>query len=283
MKCKKCGTENNVGSKFCIGCGSPLEGAKAAAPEKKTVAIEPQAMPVNNAPGEVPKANNDANVSIMALFMVIIATITKPITTLKKDASKFDSFKNSAIVAGVLTVVATIITLITTMIDSVFVRYRDYFNGGYKTEIVFENLAEVEYFKIIGQNILIYLGAMAGIAFVFFIVALIMKKEVKYPRLLGITAVSLVPYIICSVLISPIVSMIYSPLGMIVTLIGLVYSLIILCEAVNNEVALEGDKKGYFNLICFGVIIVIIYIIYINVFVSSISSSLEDAFSSLGF
>ena len=146
---------------------------------------------------------------------------------------------------------------------------------------VWENLKEIKYIQVIGQTFLIYLGIIFVVACVYYIAGLVVKKQPNFSRLLGVTAISVVPMLLCALLLSPLLTMIYAPLGVGVTIFGAVYTLIIIYETINNEILLEGNAKYYFNLICLSILIVAGYYIYMKFFMAS-TGDLSDIFNMFG-
>lgn len=296
MICKNCGMQNNEGSKFCVKCGHSLsaEGLQEAStyeelnlnPMKNemhktdNVTVAPvsqtelflqkqQQQPQqnnnninNNSSNEIPKPSK--KVSIMQYFFVILAVILKPFTSLKEEAHKFDDFKNSAILSLIVSIIATLVTLIKTMITTV--RVTGYLST--ETKWVWKNLKNINYIQVIGKNFCIYLGIILAIACVYYIVSLIFKKQISFSRLFGISSLSVVPIYVCLLIVSPILSMIYVPLGMLATLVGGVYSVIMLYESMNNEIALEENAKYYFNLICLSILVFAFYYLYTKIIVT---------------
>ena len=116
----------------------------------------------------------------------------------------------------------------------------------YRAPYVWDNLKDIEYIKVIGQNLLLFLGIIVAIAFVYYIGSLIIKKQPNFGRMLGIAAMGIVPLYISALILAPILNLIWTPLGMVVTVMGGVYSLLMIYETMNDEVALEGNVKYYF-------------------------------------
>ena len=301
MNCPNCGTSNNAGSKFCIRCGQSLEGAQVST-EQPVQTPEPSfqetpAQPINNTPiqsennfqtnvaSQQPMNTNTApaaKVSFMGYFFIILAVILKPFTAFKEELNKFNSFKNSAIMSLIVSGVGTLINLITTMLNSVMVKSYDWSSGGYKTTWTWENLKEIKYLEVVGKNFLIYLGVIVAIAVVYYIASLIVKKQTNFSRLLGISAIAVAPMLVCSLVLSPLLALIWAELAMPITLIGAVYTIVHVYEGMNNEVLVEGNAKYYFNLVCLSILGIAAYYLYMKLFMSSISGGLEDIMDLFG-
>jgi len=296
MNCSNCGTFNQLGFKFCTKCGQILENTQVIdEPPVQTTEQsfqEVSSQPINSTPIQnentfqpnvsptqpmTPNTNTESadKVSFMGYFLIILSAILKPFTAFKEELNKFNSFKNSAIMTLIISGASTLIKLITTMITSIRVENYDFDSNGYKTTWVWENLKEIKYLEVVGKNFLIYLGAIAAIAVVYYVASLIVKKQPNFSRLLGIAAIASAPILICSLVISPLLALIWAELAMPITVIGAVYTIVLIYEGINNEVLLEGNKKYYFNFVCLSILGIAAYYLYLKLFMSSISDGLE--------
>ncbi|MCI8446682.1 MAG: zinc-ribbon domain-containing protein [Bacilli bacterium] len=284
MICSNCGTQNAEESKFCIKCGNQLQMNYSQTEQnmnminnEQPVIVQTQNYQQQNI--SVNNLNNSKKIklSIGEYFHIIFSTILKPSTTFKEKLNEFENIKNSIVIALIISCIATLVTLVKTMISAV--RVTSYWSNEVKW--VWENLKEIKYIQVIGQTFLIYLGIIFVVACVYYIAGLVVKKQPNFSRLLGVTAISVVPMLLCALLLSPLLTMIYAPLGVGVTIFGAVYTLIIIYETINNEILLEGNAKYYFNLICLSILIVAGYYIYMKFFMAS-TGDLSDIFNMFG-
>lgn len=304
MICPNCGAQNIDGSNFCIKCGKPIENTnpvinnnenvfttntpvepvgvqspvqntmqnQTVVPNTEAVVQQPQPAPT----GTVPNAGSvgtSKKTSTTNVFVSMFKVIKKPFTAMKEELPKFNNIKNSAILAIIVTLIATIASLIQTMFNSVRVVNYNLWTGT-TTTWVWDNLKEIEYIKVIGQDLLIFLGIIVAIAFVYYIGSLIIKKQPNFGRMLGIAAMGIVPLYISASIIAPILTLIWAPLGMVVTVMGGVYSLLMIYETMNDEIALEGNAKYYFNLVCLSILLTSAYYIYMKFILSPITDEL---------
>ena len=291
MNCSNCGTYNQEGSKFCIKCGQNLVNSadNNVTPVETNDVIETPTLNNNVSETNIQNANvveNQTNttqynysqnvsttntttnqvaakVSFMGYFFMIIAIILKPFTSLKEELNKFNGFKNSAVLSLIVSGTATIINLLSTMWSAVRVKEFSWTTGNYTTSWVWDNLKNIKYIEVIGKNFLIYLGS------------LIVKKQTNFSRLLGISALAVTPLLICSLILSPLLSLIWAELAMPVIVIGAVYTIVIIYEGINNEILLEGNAKYYFNLVCLSILGIAAYYLCMKVFMSSITGGLD--------
>lgn len=303
MNCANCGTSNNVGSKFCIKCGQSLTDVQnfveQPIQQSDSSFKEVSTQNMNNTP--IQNENNiqttvastqpmnrnittapTAKVSFMGYFFIILAVILKPFTAFKEELNKFNKFKNSAVMLLIVSGVATLVNLITSMLNAVIVKSYDWSSGGYNTTWNWENLKELDYLQVVGKNFLIYLGVIIAIAVVYYIASLIAKKQTNFSRLLGISAMSVVPILACSLILSPLLALIWAELAMPITLIGAIYTIVLIYEGMNNEVLVEGNGKYYFNLVCLSILGIAAYYLYMKLMMSSIFGGLEDILDMFG-
>lgn len=298
MICQNCGTQNADNSKFCIKCGMPINvnnvqndnkpinvqqessmNVTQQQPMNINVGINNISQNTNHAIDKTIK-NEDVKIRFVEYFLIILAILLKPFTAIGDKINKFNGFKNSAILSLIVSLIAMFIVFIKTIISTVRVTTGGFFSEP-KTEWIWENLKDIDFIKIIGTNLLVFLGIIFAIACVYYIAGLIVKKQSNFSRLLGISAISVVPMLLCALLLSPLFTMIYAPLGMVITIIGAVYTLIIIYETINNEISLEGNAKYYFNLICLSILLIAGYYVYMKFFMASVGD-LSDIFDMFG-
>lgn len=282
-KCPNCGSDNIMGSSFCVKCGGSLQNTILEPTQVVVEPVTPNVSIQNQNQNLNINQSSNVNQSQMAMkyyFVILIAILLKPFTTLKEEKHKFSSFKNSGILAGVVAVFATLLRLLGTMLQQVRVTNYSYTKGT-TTTWVWKNLKEISYFKIIGESLLIFLGILFVVAVLYYIGSLILKKDVSFPKLLGVSTLSFVPMILGNFLLAPIFSIIHSYLGVFCSILGAIYTLVILYEGINQEVTFEGDTKIYFHSVCFSILAFGIYFVYMKYLTSTITSGLENVLDML--
>ena len=293
MNCSNCGFLNNPNAKFCVKCGQSLENVNGGNGSQDVL--------VNNAVQTLEMQNNSMNsnvsssisnvtasgalnqtvhvnqkISVINYFYVILAVIIKPFTTFKEELNKFSHLKNSAIIALIVSIIATLVRLLTVMFNVVRVKDYNIFDKSSETKWVWENLKNLDYVDVIGKSFLVFLGIILIIADVYYIVSLIMKKQASFSRMCGIASISVVPMYLGVLLLSPLLSLISSKFSMPIVLIGGVYTILLIYEAMNSELHFEENIKYYFNLLCLSIIGIASFYIYSEFLGTSNISSVED-------
>ena len=272
MMCSKCGTSNHEGAKFCVRCGSPLQDivfAQNNVEVRENVNMMNTAVTAQNSVSIKEKFNGQEYLAVLAGIFV------KPAQVIKSSVPKFDDFKNSAILGVIVVVIATIASLIQSMATIVVEKRYTLFEG-VKTTIEWENLKDLDYFDVIFKNLLLYIGIILAIAVVYYGVSLLFKKKVSFPKFVGIASLAMIPMVAGSLILGPLLGMLYAPLNPILSLIGIVYSLFLLYEMMSQEVSLEGNAKFYFHMLCMTILLIVGYFTYTEFVISSVADDLDS-------
>lgn len=297
MICPKCGAENAEGSVFCIKCGANLTEAQnvnpqvqapvdnnvgVTAPVVESVQTEVQSQPVQpvaevlepvvQQPAQpavnTQQTSTSVNTSPLNYLMYIIAVLLKPVKSFKDEKDKLSNPQTSLIFSAIVIVAMTVIKLLTTIYNTV--HYVSYFD---ETEWMWDRLKEFNWFKVIGQSLLLYAGIIFGLSVIFYLGGLIIKKQVNFIRNLSITSTAIVPAVLCMFILSPIGSLISPYVGVFFSIAGFVYTISIFCTLISEEFELSGDIKVYFFAACFTVFACIAFYAINSIISSAISSS----------
>lgn len=298
MICPKCGNENINGSTFCIKCGINLkelvsnQNINQQNNENVNVRQDEQIInnlnynqvnqPTLNQVNNSKENNNqqkfeEAKKTAVHYFKYAKDVLLNPYKTFKEKEVELTETKNALIFSGILAVVMMLITLLTAMITSIFVKELSAKTFELHTVVKFSNLGDLNYLVLIGRNLLIYAGIIAAIAGVYYIVSLIFKKESKFTKLLSISATSIIPFIALGMILSPILSLIWTPLSIIAKVGGLVYSILVFMSLIKEELSFETkDLEIKFHLICLTILGTIGYYLYIKLFMAVVNNGLND-------
>lgn len=298
MICPKCGNENINGSTFCIKCGINLkelvsnQNINQQNNENVNVRQDEQIInnlnynqvnqPTLNQVNNSKENNNqqkfeEAKKTAVHYFKYAKDVLLNPYKTFKEKEVELTKTKNALIFSGILAVVMMLITLLTAMITSIFVKELSAKTFELHTVVKFSNLGDLNYLVLIGRNLLIYAGIIAAIAGVYYIVSLIFKKESKFTKLLSISATSIIPFIALGMILSPILSLIWTPLSIIAKVGGLVYSILVFMSLIKEELSFETkDLEIKFHLICLTILGTIGYYLYIKLFMAVVNNGLND-------
>lgn len=274
--CPNCGITNLANAKFCIKCGANLEVNNNMNSELQNNNFDNGTYNnMNNTNNVNSYNNNQVSSGKLDYVKYLLGSLLKPYDTYKNNESTLGDIKNASILTLIVVGIMTAINLLSTMISAV--RHESFFSG--EVTWNWDNLGDVEYFKVIGLDLLVYAGIIAAIAGVYYLGSLVIKKNAKFSNLIGAATTSVVPFATCSLLLSPILSMIYSPLGIVATVVGFVYTLVTLIELVNDIVVIDNkNTRIYYHLVCLSTVIIVGGFIAYKVLVNSIFGGLDSLF-----
>lgn len=256
MKCKNCGHENEMTSKYCIKCGGEIVNT----PIQETTKGEGKQEYVN----PVNKTNKTEGTNYMLLIMSILL---KPITTIKSKLDKFDDMKFSILFTVIISGVITVIKFLTSIFSVLINKKYNWLTGERSISWNWEAIKKIKWFEIINKNLFFYVGVLLAIAAVYYLSSLIVKKNASFQRLLGIASISIIPMIILTFVISPIMGIISSTLGFLISVVGIIYTILLLIDGINRELKFEDeDARLYTNLICLSILASGIFYTYFKLF-----------------
>ena len=210
------------------------------------------------------KSSFDLMTTIMNCITFILAVALKPVNAMKSKIKDYSDFKSAGILVLFVSLAQMIINLLGTMISVIFVKQRNFFSGETKFEVSFENLKDLNYFDLIVKNVFWSIVVIAAVAGIYYIVAMIMKKNVNYFKMVAITSVSFVPVFVAG-FVGIIVAYIYAPLSVFLIFASFIYSFLIFINAIDSEVEFkDADYKVYFHAICLTVIFIVAYYVLSN-------------------
>ncbi len=287
MTCPNCGYENNESSSFCVKCGANIKEIKEE-PKNKEEVVATESAPVVEKSSTIVEETKTVNSTAkskkpMNYIKFIIAFLIAPFKSFKDNEETLADTKTSLIISGGMSVIMMLITLFTSMINAIFAKTFDYSTFSYKTKVDFGRLGDLDYVSLIFKNLLIYACIIAAIALVYFLIAMIFKKKANYIKLLSSTAISMLPVVIGSMLVGPILGKIWSPLGLVVSIASIIYAIGILVTLINDQVTLEDKNyRIYYHGLSITILLVAGYYILINVLLSGITKGASSILNMLG-
>lgn len=283
MKCPNCGKDVKEGAKFCVGCGASLvqneenKGDKKETSQKVEEVKEKVSAKMNEVKESAKKAaDSDFMKVVLSSLMFLVNILLKPIKVLKEKLEFYSKPQNSFILAGVVALATMVVRVVVSFVMALIQKQCTTSIFGKGSCLSFgEKLKAIDWMGITLKHLLIILISMFAVAGIYYVASLIAKKTANFMRLLTITAVSFVPACAAMYLLTPIFGWINIHFGVIVTIVGFVYSLVIFFSAIKDEFKFENaDKAVYFNLICVSIILIIVYFVGYNVTVNAVNNSM---------
>ena len=293
MKCPNCGKDVKEGSKFCVGCGTSLAGNETKNVEEissqdvhKTDEVKEKVATKVNEVKEAAKraADSDFMKVVLSSLMFLLNILLKPIKVLKEKIEFYSKPQNGFILAGVVALATMIVRVVVSLVMALIQKQcTSSFLGSGTCLTVGEKIQAIDWMGITLKHLLIILIVMFAIAGIYYVASLIAKKTTNFMRILTITAVSLVPACVASYLLVPIFGWINAHFGVIVAIIGFVYSLVIFFASIKDEFTFDNaDMNVYFHLICVSIIIIIAYFVGYNILVNTVTNSVTSGLDGLG-
>jgi len=293
MICKKCGNQIQENMKFCTSCGEPVVLEQPINTTQQQV-IQPNnigtsqlsvqntiVQPTPSVQQTQPIYNQNSMKSGKGMLKTILMGIIKPVSNFKESEAELTSTSNSAIIAGIISVMVMVINLVITVCTTLFTKSTQtcFMGYCYGEELTFtEKLKTIQWWPLIWQYIVIPAGIILLIAGIYFIMSLIFKKNIKFGKLLGLVSLSSVPAFTSVILLSPILGLMWTPLSIIISITGVLYSITILTILVYKEFNFEYDDKFLlFNLISVFAFIIVVLLI-VNTMVQQSFGSLTSLF-----
>lgn len=245
MKCTSCGTECKKGEKFCSKCGAVIEDSA----ENKSE--------VNN---------NNAGDIFLDIFKYLGSIFVKPIDTYKNNKDKVSNPVFAFVLSAIVSLFMVITNLVVSIID--IMRVEKYtFGKGYETFWQFSNIKDLNFLELIFRDFFVYAIIILVIAGVFYLSSLVIKKEVNFFKSISITATSIIPFVLCVFVLSPLLTMVWSHF-VVINLIGFVYSASLLLNLYNIEISIDGNNKVYYYAVNMSILVLIAYIVIVTLFKS---------------
>ncbi len=211
---------------------------------------------------------------------IILTIIKNPITFIEKEISKFEDVKFSFIFMLIITGVMTLINLLKTIFNTVYVRSSFWFEE-VKSKWVWSNLKHFQWGEVIFKNFFLFALIILAITLIYFLASLIIKEEVKFQKLLGIASISMISIIVFNMVIAPLFSIVYVPLGLIFMVIGSISTILLIILGMSTMLNIENkDLKFYVNLVCLSLIgIISYYLFFKNIIYSPVFKNILDLLS----
>lgn len=240
MKCEKCGTEVKKGEKFCSKCGEKIEITE-----------------------EVKTKDNFGDIFVN-VFKYILKVLMKPIDAIHEYKDSMSNPVFALIIGAFLSLVMVISNIIVKIFDVVIVKQYT-FGKGYETTWEFSRIGNLNFLELIFKNFFIYAFIIIVIAGVFYLSSLVIKKEINFFKSLTISATSMVPFVLCTFILMPILTLIWSHFA-VLSLFGAVYSVSLLLGIYNEELKLQGNIKVYYYSVNVSILVLILYIVAVSLF-----------------
>lgn len=217
----------------------------------------------------------DQDVKIINVINMFINSLTKPGTTMEEDGNKY----RDSIVAWKVTLFITLISIVLSLISGVV---SGCFNTGYNsnTGAAFTtfnpgNIVNVNWLSKIFISIMVSGISISIVSGVYYVFSFIKSKGIAFRRYMMVTNIAFVPFIFGVTVVAPIGSIISPFLGLALSGIGLIYTLVSFISGINNLLAINSVNKNIiYNVVNLGLIYVVIIFIVFKLFYGDIVNAI---------
>lgn len=245
--------------KSAVETSPPVEHliAKTAETTQTSTSLQ-TANPV--APDEA-KVKSD-RVNPIVLFKLTIGAFFRPGTTINENTRVYTKLKPGFQIYTSFSLLTFIAFMITNVINGCFHKLYDINTGTYNTTLDFNQLATLNYLNLIVIGFLLSFGIVFLVAIVYYVSSFVTNRGLSLGRYLTVITLCLVPFLICTCIVAPIVSIPSYYLGIALTLFGIVYSFIILITNLNDLLTFKTtNQKIMYHTIILTIIFVIIGVV----------------------
>ncbi len=210
------------------------------------------------------------------MFENIIRQFKNPVTTILEKSEEEDTKKGIvklAIISGIISLMNVISVIISILAKYSTSKYSSsYYTASELWEMRFDAMGEAKLLSGFFKTWVIIAISIAVGALILFIIAKLVKSSKEYSTTLSMVNNVLIIYIIGSIL-NIILSLIYAPLGFLISFATIIYISITLMNAFRDSLDIE--NSDILTLVTTGVLVVLMIILI--VLMSSITGiSLED-------
>lgn len=217
-------------------------------------------------------------VNPIVLIGLLLGAFFRPGTTIKDKTKVFTKTKSGLHIYISFSTLILIAFMVSNVINGCFNKIYDINTGTYNTSLDFTRLSTVNYLNLLVIGFLLSFGIIMLVTLVYYIASFITNRGLTFGRYLTIITLCLLPFLICTCLVAPIVSIPSYYLGIVLTLFGIVYSFIIIITILNDVLTFKNtNQKIMYHAILLSIIFVIVGII-ITLFLRDQLSTLKIIF-----
>lgn len=270
MKCIKCGHMNNDNEIYCSVCGNILKDSSSVnnvniseiltSNNKKYDWVKDNLVDESLLAKNTKTPNNTLDVYEPDRKTNIFKLLIKPIT----EINYINQNKNLLLI--IITIISLMVgNLINTMINAIWKINVDIYTGSIVREFNIKNISNLNYVNLLLKDLFIYAGLLLGIIIIYYFASLIVNKRIGFKKISNIVCYSIYPFIIGCFIISPLISLLFYELKVILDIIFIIYSLTILTINMNKELDIRDNIKLYLSFVCLSLVFILSYYVYFKV------------------
>lgn len=240
-------------------------------------------VPVVNASGNIlqnPVAPEEEKplsdkVNILVLIRLLFGTFFRPGTTIKDKTRAYNKTKPSMKIFLSFSTLTFIAFIVSDIINGCFIKVYDINTGTYNTTLNFSNVVNLDLFSIAITGILLCYGVIILVTAVYYCASFMTNRGLTFGRYLSVISLSLLPFMLCLNILSPIVSIPSYYFGVLISIFGIIYSFIILITTLNDLIIFKStNQKIMYHTIILSIVFIVVALV-ISLFLKDVLSALK--------
>lgn len=214
-------------------------------------------------------------VNIIVLIRLLFGSFTTPGTTIKEKTRAYNKTRPSIKIFFSFSTLTFIAFIVSNIINGCFIKVYDINTGTYNTTLNFSNIVNLDLFSIAITGILLCYGVTILITLIYYCASFMTNKGLTFGRYLSVITLSLLPFMLCLNILSPIVSIPSYYFGVLISIFGIIYSFIILITTLNDLLTFKStNQKIMYHTIILSIVFIIVAVV-VSLFLKDVLSALN--------
>lgn len=214
-------------------------------------------------------------VNIIVLIRLLFGSFTTPGTTIKEKTRAYNKTRPSVKIFLSFSTLTFIAFIVSNVINGCFIKVYDINTGTYNTILNFSNIVNLDLFSIAITGILLCYGVTILITLIYYCASFMTNKGLTFGRYLSVITLSLLPFMLCLNILSPIVSIPSYYFGVLISIFGIIYSFIILITTLNDLLTFKStNQKIMYHTIILSIVFIIVAVV-VSLFLKDVLSALN--------
>lgn len=223
---------------------------------------------------EVEKPLSD-KVNIIVLIRLLFGSLTKPGTTIKEKTRAYNKTNSSIKIFLAFSSLTFIAFIVSNVINGCFIKVYDINTGTYNTTLDFANIVNLDLVSIALIGVLLCYGVTFLVTAIYHCASFVSNRGLTFGRYLSVITLSLLPFMICLNILSPILSIPSYSYGVLISIFGIIYSFIILITTLNDLLTFKfTNQKIMYHTIILTLVFIIIALVS-SLFLKDVLSALK--------
>ena len=236
--------------------------------EQQPVALDPlnnasNPVPVNPvAPPDTRRRVVATAVSPLTPLKAFLTLLKKPGELIEETVQKYEHFMSSMMFTGFLTITTLILTLLARLVVGGFIKTYNNASGSYTATFDASNIMNQDFLHFMIIAFIVSGLTITVVTIICYASSFLNSKGLTLGKILMITNVSFMPFILGVNVVSQLLSIISDNIGFASLVISIIYTVILFTTGMNHYIQTDKlNAKIIYNLINFSIIIIIVTLI----------------------